>query len=755
MFRLRRVSFRYGPAAGIEIDELDIAPQGVTAVIGPSGSGKTTLLSILAGFVPADVDKSGIFTFGGRPVGPNLFEPGEVGFVFQSPMLLGAAGGSVNMLAGHAVRQRRCLAPINRSMLVRLVGALGLNDGGGQLLAKRARQLSGGEAQRVAVLRALLADPEAILCDEPTSSLDTRNAGQVMEVLREWAACRGRPVVWVTHNLDQAAQYADHFIFLREGRIFEPSREDRQALASKDPVERLDTLRKIVAMPTFVKGRAAEEFANEIDESAIRVGPNAFNRWIARALSTDSGAAAKEEQDHTLALSAPEHVVQMDRLLPQGQGPGKIFERIWARIRSYTRRDLMFVLALLIFQILAALAILNVGETYYQTQLRDPALWRLTFSEDNLSELNRSRNVTAPKLNPANISDLSREIAKKLDGPQSSVSVIGRRFLDAAYIRIPSSSVCYEWTHISTLVLSPRDPILHLADFGDVPEGTRARAAKLAKLVETGATKRDPGLLIADRSLFEALHSNCGPFSQGAPIYLEWARSDIEKDRAVRLKLADTVVRQMPPVHPYSPRIIIFEPSYKIVQQSNPGNRTFEPGFQQASAYLPGRGLATVEALLKRKGYSVTDDSRAAMSTLERVAEIVNVVPLIIVAFNLAAAGVSIFLIVAFQLELNRRVLTLFLALGFRLFDIAVFLVRYLAPAVILPLVVLWVVVWTFRPLMVDTFPKGLGSLKAEFLWALINTTWIVLLAFALAVVIPSAVWWFRTARRLTENLRE
>src|SRR4051812_10733780 len=207
VFRLRGVTLHYGSSsAGIDIDELDIQQQGVTVVIGPSGSGKTTLLSVLAGFIPANIAEDGFLLCGDHPIGLKQFEAGKIGFVFQSPMLLGAAGGSVNMLAGHAARPSLRGAPIKWRNLIRFVKELGLHDRDGHLLAKRARQLSGGEAQRIAVLRALLTDPEVILCDEPTSSLDANNARQVMITLKGWATTSERPVVWVTHNLEQAAE---------------------------------------------------------------------------------------------------------------------------------------------------------------------------------------------------------------------------------------------------------------------------------------------------------------------------------------------------------------------------------------------------------------------------------------------------------------------------------------------------------------------------------------------------------------------
>ena len=172
----------------LAIDDVTIPSTGITAVIGPSGSGKTTLLSLLSGFVTAE---AGSLHFDGRDiVTAPRHAPGEVAFVFQAPMLLRPSSGAANAIQGAVLTKEA----IDRTHLQTLLEVLDLRDDGGRLLSGRVADHSGGEAQRIAVLRALLSDARAILCDEPTSSLDEKNVNAVLssEERRIGKECRSR-----------------------------------------------------------------------------------------------------------------------------------------------------------------------------------------------------------------------------------------------------------------------------------------------------------------------------------------------------------------------------------------------------------------------------------------------------------------------------------------------------------------------------------------------------------------------------------
>ena len=186
----------------------------VTAVMGPSGSGKSTLLQCAAGL---DEPTSGQVLLGGVPLprrggetALTKFRRERVGFVFQHLNLLPALTVAQNValplrLAGRRVDERR---------VADVVARVGLGD----RLGRRPAELSGGQQQRVAIARALVAEPQLLFADEPTGSLDTRTAREVLELLQESVRGFGRTLVMVTHD-PVAASYADAVVFLADGRV--------------------------------------------------------------------------------------------------------------------------------------------------------------------------------------------------------------------------------------------------------------------------------------------------------------------------------------------------------------------------------------------------------------------------------------------------------------------------------------------------------------------------------------------------------
>ncbi|HEV2935332.1 MAG TPA: ATP-binding cassette domain-containing protein [Streptosporangiaceae bacterium] len=164
------------------------------ALTGPSGSGKSTLLHLMAGL---DTPTSGTIAWPGLDGSP-FARPGVVGLVFQGPSLLPPLDVTENialplLLAGYAETQARERA-----------GAALHQVGLDELAARLPEELSGGQAQRVAVARALAARPNVILADEPTGQLDSAHAAQVAELLLTAVAQFGAALVLATHDLTLA-----------------------------------------------------------------------------------------------------------------------------------------------------------------------------------------------------------------------------------------------------------------------------------------------------------------------------------------------------------------------------------------------------------------------------------------------------------------------------------------------------------------------------------------------------------------------
>ena len=193
--------------------DADFYRRTFTAVMGPSGSGKSTLLHCAAGL---DQPSAGTAWLAGTDLA-GLSETAltklrrtRIGFVFQAFNLVPALSVGENILLPSRLAHTR----LDRRWLAEIVARVGL-DG---RLRHRPAQLSGGEQQRVAIVRALSVRPEVIFCDEPTGALDTRTAAGVLTLLRQAVDADGQTVIMVTHD-PVAASYADRVVFLADGRV--------------------------------------------------------------------------------------------------------------------------------------------------------------------------------------------------------------------------------------------------------------------------------------------------------------------------------------------------------------------------------------------------------------------------------------------------------------------------------------------------------------------------------------------------------
>jgi putative ABC transport system ATP-binding protein len=214
---LRAVTKVYGRGrtATRALDGIDVefCASTFTAVMGPSGSGKSTLLQCAAGL---DRPTSGAVWLAGAELSGyseaalTRLRRTRIGFVFQAYNLVPALTVRENML----LPARLAGIKWNRRQVDELAGCVGLEG----RLRHRPSELSGGEQQRAAIARALLARPEVIFCDEPTGALDSTSATRVLGLLRHGVDEDGRAVVMVTHD-PKAASFADRVVYLADGTI--------------------------------------------------------------------------------------------------------------------------------------------------------------------------------------------------------------------------------------------------------------------------------------------------------------------------------------------------------------------------------------------------------------------------------------------------------------------------------------------------------------------------------------------------------
>ena len=215
LLEAREVVKSFGPTPALRGATLAAEAGEIVAVMGPSGSGKSTLLHCLAGILVPD---AGQVWFAGQRLDTlgetarSALRRDSFGFVFQSgqlvPELTAEENVALPLLLG-GTRRAAALAEA-RAWL----GRLGL-DGLGK---RRSGELSGGQAQRVALARGMVTQPRVLFADEPTGSLDSVSGELVMTLMTRSAREQGATVILVTHDARVAA-YADREVIVRDGTV--------------------------------------------------------------------------------------------------------------------------------------------------------------------------------------------------------------------------------------------------------------------------------------------------------------------------------------------------------------------------------------------------------------------------------------------------------------------------------------------------------------------------------------------------------
>ncbi|MBK8985648.1 MAG: ABC transporter ATP-binding protein [Chloroflexi bacterium] len=211
---------------------IELQPGEFVALVGPSGSGKTSMLAMIAGLLSPT---SGQIMLGGEDISRmsdaqlTAFRRRKIGFTFQSNNLVPFLNVQENVelmlrLNGRYDKQ-------GRDRAIELLQRLGLGD----RLHNLPSQLSGGQKQRVAIARSLIHDPELVLADEPTASLDTTLAYQVVETFAELIHEQNRIGIMVTHDL-RMCRYVDRVIQMMDGKLESiiSDRDEIEALAGLD-----------------------------------------------------------------------------------------------------------------------------------------------------------------------------------------------------------------------------------------------------------------------------------------------------------------------------------------------------------------------------------------------------------------------------------------------------------------------------------------------------------------------------------------
>lgn len=220
----RNLTVKYGQVTGVKNISLPVYNQTVTALIGPSGCGKTTFLRSLNRM--HDLTRNALVTGEVLLDGVNIYEPRinpvairrKIGMVFQKPTPFPTMSIFDNVVAGLklvGIRDKKLLNEVCEKALRQAA----LFDEVKDRLGSPGGSLSGGQQQRLSIARALAIEPEVILMDEPTSSLDPLASAKIEELILELK--ENYAIVIVTHNMQQAGRVSDHTAFFYMGELVE------------------------------------------------------------------------------------------------------------------------------------------------------------------------------------------------------------------------------------------------------------------------------------------------------------------------------------------------------------------------------------------------------------------------------------------------------------------------------------------------------------------------------------------------------
>jgi len=301
----------------------------VTALFGPSGAGKTSVLNAIAGLLTPSA--------GRIAAGPTVFfdaarvnlppQQRHVGYVFQEGRLLPHLDVRTNLLYGRFFRP----AAERARDFDEVVALLDL----AHLLARRPHRLSGGEKQRVAIGRALLASPRLLLMDEPLASLDAPRKSEILYYIERLRDETGVPIVYVSHSIEEVVRLADTVVRMEAGRVVETGAvsgrlEGGAVIETQVASHDLDwglTRLRLVGERVRVRIRAQDVALALARPSGLSM----LNILAASVRSVESGAGASV--DVRLDVAGAELVARVTRksLVELGIAPGK---RVFALIKS-------------------------------------------------------------------------------------------------------------------------------------------------------------------------------------------------------------------------------------------------------------------------------------------------------------------------------------------------------------------------------------------------------------------------------------
>jgi ABC-2 type transport system ATP-binding protein len=280
------VSKRWRAAVALDGVDLEVPRGAVVGLVGPSGAGKTSAIRAGLGLLKPDAGEARVF---GDPSAAVARHSGRVGLVLDGPALEGGLTVADN-LALHALRHG-CEPPDARPLLERLELS--------GLAGRRAGRLSQGEAYRVALVRALLLEPDLVVLDEPVAHLDPALSQTGLELVRAAAVERGAAVLLSSHQLSELERVATRLVLLHRGRVL-------LAGALKELLGGVAPALRIAARPAATARATLERHAAVARVEAIRADGVDLLRAELRGDAAASVNAALHAAGVEVSLLAPE-----------------------------------------------------------------------------------------------------------------------------------------------------------------------------------------------------------------------------------------------------------------------------------------------------------------------------------------------------------------------------------------------------------------------------------------------------------------
>ncbi len=246
LLKAENISARRSGRVVLESCSLSLEPGDRIAIYGPNGAGKSTMLQALAGLLPI---ASGLISFRGKAIGRevSLLEfHRRTAAVFQEPLLL---RGTVRHNVELGLRLRGMAAPERAARVQPWLDRLRISHLGDRPVGA----LSGGEAQRTSLARALVLEPEVFFLDEPFAALDAPTRTSLGEELADILDEQQIATLFVTHDIDEAADLCDHCVVLDASRVLQ---QDNMATVLARPISR--RVAEIIGVPNVFEARVAE-----------------------------------------------------------------------------------------------------------------------------------------------------------------------------------------------------------------------------------------------------------------------------------------------------------------------------------------------------------------------------------------------------------------------------------------------------------------------------------------------------------------